>query len=78
MNPWTTRALQAACLLTLVGLGLQAYALLVPRPLPIIVALSVGQGIGTLAFVVYLSVFIYDLRRRRVLTRRPTTNPPSP
>ena len=56
-------------LLTLVALGLMASSLLVPRPIPVIFAMSVGQAIGTLAFALYLVVIIADLRTRHVFSR---------
>ena len=59
----TLAALRASCVLTLIGLGLMAWSMLVPTPLPVMLAMSVGQGVGTLAFGLYLYVVIRDLRR---------------
>lgn len=55
--------LRLSCVLTLVGLGLVVWSLLVPQPIPVVAAMSVGQGVGTLAFLVYLVVVVFDLRR---------------
>jgi hypothetical protein len=57
--------LRLAALLSLVGLALMMWSLVDPRPPPILVGLSLGQIVGTTAFVIYLSVVIWDLRRRR-------------
>ncbi len=59
-----TRLTQAACWLALVGLAVMAYSILVPRPLPVIFAMSVGHAIGALAIVCYLCAVVLDLRRR--------------
>ena len=58
------RALRAACWLALVALVLMVYSILDPRPLPVVVAMSVGQGIGTLSFAAFVVVVLADLRRR--------------
>ncbi|MCK6547185.1 hypothetical protein L6R52_15145 [Myxococcota bacterium] len=60
--------LVVASILTLVALGLIVTSLLVPRPLPVILAMSLGQVIGTCAFALYLVVIIADLRSRRVFS----------
>jgi hypothetical protein len=56
-------ALRWSALLTLIGLGLMAWSMLVPTPLPVMLAMTVGQGIGCTAFALYLYVVIRDLRR---------------
>jgi peptidoglycan/LPS O-acetylase OafA/YrhL len=58
------KALRAACVLALLALGLMLWSLFDPRPPPVLIALSVGQGIGTLSFFLYLVVVAKDLRRR--------------
>jgi len=58
-------ALRCSALLTLVGLALMAWSMLQPTPLPVMLAMSVGQGIGCAAFGLYLYVVIRDLRRAR-------------
>ena len=63
--PSTTTLLCISAVLTLVGLGLMAWSMLVPTPLPVMLAMSVGQGVGCLAFGLYLFVVIRDLRRGR-------------
>jgi hypothetical protein len=58
------RAIRLAAVLGLVALALISWAMLDPRPLPVIVAMSVGQIIGTASFALYLFVVIADVRRR--------------
>lgn len=59
-----SRILQAASVLTLLALALMVWSLFDPRPIPVMVAMSVGQALGTLSLLVYLIVVVVDLRRR--------------
>lgn len=59
------RLLRASAVLTLVALALMVWSMLAPTPLPIMLAMTVGQGIGTLAFGLYGFVIVQDLRRAR-------------
>lgn len=62
-----TRGLLAvACVLTLVALGLMVWSLLVPTVWPVMIAMTIAQGIGTLAFACYGYVVFRDFRRRMV------------
>jgi hypothetical protein len=65
-----------ACVLALVALGLIVWPLLDPRPIPVIVAMSVGQVIGTLSFGTFLVVVVTDLRSRYAPVS-PKTPPPA-
>ena len=56
--------LRIACVLSVVGLALMMWSLLDPRAQPVLIALSVGQGIGTLSLAIYLRVIIRDYRAR--------------
>jgi len=38
------------------------WSLVDPRPIPVILAMSVGQALGTLSFLAFLGVVVYDLR----------------
>jgi hypothetical protein len=58
------RILQIAALLALVGLGCMTWSMLDPAPIPVIVAMSVGQAVGTLSFALFLLVVALDLRKR--------------
>jgi len=57
-----TRALVVACICALAALALMTWQLFDPRVFPIIVAMSVGQILGTASFAAYLYVVIADLR----------------
>jgi len=59
-----------------------------PRPIPVILAMSVAQGIGTLSFAMFGWVILRDLVRSGVLSKKPrsaaaptgeapASNPPS-
>lgn len=56
--------LVTACVLTLLALALMVWSLLVPTVWPIMIAMSVAQGLGTLAFAMYGYVVYRDLRKR--------------
>ena len=62
----TRGLLVAACVLTLVALALMCWSLFVPTVWPIMVAMSVAQGFGTLAFGIYGYVVFRDMRRRMI------------
>lgn len=55
--------LRVASVATLVSLAFMAWGILNPRPLSVIVAMSVGQGIGIVGAVLFLVVVVRDLRR---------------
>ena len=56
------RLLVVSAILTLIALALMVWSMLDPNPLPVMIAMTVGQGLGTLAFGLYLYVIIQDLR----------------
>jgi hypothetical protein len=56
------RRMRVACYLALVALGLIAWSLVDPAPLPVIGAMSVGQLIGTGSFAFFLFAIAADLR----------------
>jgi len=57
-----------ACLLALVALVLMVWSLFDPGPVPVMVAMSLGQLLGTASLAIYVYVVVHDLRRARVLT----------
>lgn len=72
--------LRVACALTLVGLALMVWSMVDPTPLPVMLAMSVGQVVGTAAFVLYgLAVYrdLRRIRRERRDSRRIPDPPPS-
>lgn len=64
------RLLRIAAVLALIGLALVTWSILDPRPAPILVGLSIGQGFGVLSFVLFVVVVAADLRLARRLGRR--------
>jgi hypothetical protein len=54
--------LRLAAALTLVGLALMVWSLVQPTPLPVMLAMTVGQACGTIAFAAYLFIVIRTLR----------------
>lgn len=63
-RPTTTQWLRIACLLAITALALMTWSLFDPRPGPVLIALSIGQAIGTASFVTFLTVVAWDIRRR--------------
>jgi MFS family permease len=59
------KLLYAAAILTLLALGLMVWSLFVPTPLPVMVAMSVGQALGTAAFAAYGYVVVKDILKLR-------------
>ena len=57
--------LRISGVLTLLGLALMVWSMLEPTPLPVMLAMTVGQAVGTTAFALYLFVVIRDVRRDR-------------
>jgi hypothetical protein len=72
------RILRVAAVLALVALGLMVWSLLDPTKGPVLVALSLGQAIGTASFVAFAIVAAWDLRRhwRRVSVPPPAKGEP--
>ncbi|MEP6860325.1 MAG: hypothetical protein ABJE66_06885 [Deltaproteobacteria bacterium] len=65
------KLLYGAAVLTLIALGLMVWSLFVPTPLPVMVAMSVGQAFGTMAFAAYGYIVIRDILRLRRAKRDP-------
>ena len=66
--PSTEKLLRVACVLALVALPLMVWSVFDPTVWPVLVALSIGQGIGTLSFVLFLAAVARDLHVKRKLT----------
>jgi hypothetical protein len=65
MNPERfPQILRLACFFALAALALMVWSLLDPRPIPVVVAMSVGQVLGTLSLGAFLVVVAADLRSR--------------
>jgi hypothetical protein len=59
------RLLVVSCLCALAALALMTWQLFDPHVFPIIVAMSIGQVLGTASFATYLYVVFDDFRRHR-------------
>jgi hypothetical protein len=55
-------ALRLAAASAVIALALMVWSVLQPGPIPVIVAMSVGQVLGTLSFGTFLYVLVADLR----------------
>jgi hypothetical protein len=60
-----SRLIQLSAVLTMVALALMVWSMLAPTPLPVILAMSVGQLVGTMAFALYGIAIWRDVRRLR-------------
>jgi hypothetical protein len=56
------RILGFACSFALAAVGLMVWSLFDPRPIPVIVAMSVGQVLGTLSLLAFIYVVAADWR----------------
>ena len=63
---WFGVLLRISAVLTLVALALMVWSVLEPTPMPVLLAMSLGQALGTVAFAMYGLVVIADLRQRYV------------
>lgn len=63
-RPPLRTALLISCVLALLGLALMVWSQVDPRPIPIVVAMSTGQVVGTLSFALFGWVVLSDLRRK--------------
>ncbi len=62
-GPRSMRLLRLAAVMALVGLAFMVWSLVDPRPVPIMAAMSVGQAIGTLSFLLFVVVVVTDAWR---------------
>jgi hypothetical protein len=58
------RVLRGACVLALAALALMSWSLFDPRPIPVVLAMSLGQVLGTLSLGAFVAVVVADLRAR--------------
>jgi hypothetical protein len=73
------RVLVTACVLALVALALMVWSLLQPTPLPVLVAMSVGQVLGTISLFMFGAVVVADMRHAQLQrVPRSTAPPPAP
>ena len=78
------RLLQIAAVLTLLALALMLWAVMVPTPMPVMLAMTFGQLLGTVAFASYGVAVALDLvrirreRREAVTEAAPSSSSSSP
>lgn len=63
IRPRPEQIVRVAALLALFALACIVWSLLDPRPVPIMVSMSVGQGLGTLSFLLYAGVIVVEAYR---------------
>ncbi len=74
--PTVSALLRIATVLALAALTLMAWSVVDPTPLPLVVGLFVGQGLGTLSFAIFIFVFVIELRRGHVFRVGTKSTPP--
>ena len=73
-----SRLMVYACVLGLIGLALMSWSLFDQGWIPVMAAMSVGQGIGTLSFALFLVIVIVDLRQADFRSSLPPSEPRKP
>ncbi len=63
------KLLLGASLLTLLALALMVWSVFQPTPMPVMLAMSLGQALGTGAFAMFGLAILIDLRRSRRVRR---------
>ena len=76
--PASDKLLRIASILSLVALPLMLWSVFDPTVWPIMLALTLGQGIGTLGFALFVVVVVRDLGLRRKLSEDPPPSSPAP
>jgi MFS family permease len=61
----TQRLITASCVLGLVATAMMCWSVLDPTPVPVLVAMSAGQAVGTLSLLCYIAAVIIEVRRER-------------
>jgi peptidoglycan/LPS O-acetylase OafA/YrhL len=65
---WIMPALRLAAACALLALAMMIWGVLDPRPIALVIAMSVGQAVGTLSFALYLLAVFVDLRSAGVFS----------
>jgi hypothetical protein len=61
-HPRAETLVRVACVLALVALPLMIWSIFDPTVWPVLVALSIGQALGTSSFLLFLYVVVRELR----------------
>jgi hypothetical protein len=64
-------------MVALLALGLMVWSLVDSRAIAVVLAMSVGQALGSLSLALYLIVVVADLRRHRIDEPIVPSEPPS-
>ena len=64
------RLVVASCALGLFAMGLMCWSVLDPTPFPVMVAMSIGQVVGTLSLACYLLAVLLHARTERSEKKR--------
>ena len=64
------RILVVACGLCLVALAMFVWSVVAPTPASVMIAMSVGQGLGMLSLGGYVYVVLADIKRSKILEER--------
>jgi hypothetical protein len=73
------RLLRWSAVSAIVALVLMVWGIFDPHPISLVIAMSIGQALGTASFAVFCFVVFIDLRRSRIFSRvaaRFSTAPP--
>jgi hypothetical protein len=69
------RFINLACILSLIGLVCMAFSVLLPWPIPVVFAMSIGQAIGILGLACYVLAVSFDALLQR---QGRSSRPPAP
>lgn len=61
----THKLVTASCVLGLVAMAMMCWSVLDPTPMPVLVAMSAGQAVGTLSLLCYVLAVFLEARRAR-------------
>lgn len=68
--PAATVLIRVACFLGLASLLLMVIGILFPLALPVIASMSIGQGLGSLAFICYLLAIVAEIAAHEAARRK--------
>jgi len=72
--PRVPTLLKLSAVLTLIAVALMVWSMLQPTPMPVILAMSLGEGLGILAFALFcISVLIDQVRKQRARGKKMTS-----
>ncbi len=65
----TGRMVDVACVAALVAIGLMVWSVVSPKPLPVFLAMSAGQAVGTLSLLLFLAALVMSVASSSTETR---------